>query len=266
MISVADSVDHLKVTLVQSMLHWHDIEKNCAMFAEKLAGLAGKTDIVVLPEMFTTGFSMAPEEIAEPADTNTLSWMKQQAKALSAVICGSVAVKDSGGCYNRFYWVQPDGHWQSYDKHHLFRMAGEHKHYQAGQERIVIEYKGWRIFPQICYDLRFPVWSRNHDEYDLAIYVANWPQVREHPWQVLLQARAIENLCYVAGINRVGEDNSGLAYSGRSGVIDFKGHSMKEFAAGEPFVETFVLSKPELAAFRQAFPAFADADSFDFNN
>ncbi|WP_417598643.1 amidohydrolase [Oceanospirillum sp.] len=252
----------LRVTLVQSELFWHQPEQNRAMFAEKLLGLPGRTDVVILPEMFTTGFSMEPEAIAEPADQETLQWMQQQAKSVEAVVCGSVAVKDNQGCYNRFYWVQPDGEWCSYDKHHLFRMAGEHEHYQAGQARPVISYKGWRIFPQICYDLRFPVWSRNHDEYDLAIYVANWPAVREHPWQVLLQARAIENLCYVAGVNRVGQDGNGLNYSGRSAVIDFKGYNFENYAAGESFISTYTLSLDSLKAFRQAFPAFEDADGF----
>jgi len=256
----------LKVSLVQSELFWHQPEQNRAMFAEKLANLAGQTDVVVLPEMFTTGFSMEPEAIAEPADQETLQWMQQQAKAISAVVCGSVAVKDEKGCYNRFYWVQPDGQWQGYDKHHLFRMAGEHEHYQAGQTRPVIVYKGWRIFPQICYDLRFPVWSRNHDDYDLAIYVANWPEVREHPWQILLQARAIENLCYVAGVNRVGEDGNGLSYSGRSALIDFKGHSLGDHGASESFVATYPLSLDSLRDFRQAFPAFEDADGFTLDD
>ncbi len=252
----------LRVTLVQSDLFWHEPEQNRAMFSEKLAPLAGKTDLVILPEMFTTGFSMEPEAIAEPADQETLQWMQQQAASISAVVCGSVAVKDDAGCYNRFYWVQPDGIWRSYDKHHLFRMAGEHEHYQAGQTRDVIEYKGWRIFPQVCYDLRFPVWSRNHDDYDLAIYVANWPEVREHPWQVLLQARAIENLCYVAGVNRVGSDGNGLAYSGRSALIDFKGHSLEDHQAGEAFVSTYSIDLNSLQDFRKAFPAFEDADPF----
>ncbi|MFG1488333.1 amidohydrolase [Oceanospirillum sp. HFRX-1_2] len=254
--------NELRVTLVQSELFWHEAEKNRAMFADKLSPLAGKTDLVVLPEMFTTGFSMEPEAIAEPADQVTLSWMLHQAASLSAVVCGSVAVKDDGGCYNRFYWVQPDGQWQAYDKHHLFRMAGEHEHYQAGQSRDVIHYKGWRIFPQICYDLRFPVWSRNHNEYDLAIYVANWPEVREHPWQILLQARAIENLCYVAGVNRVGTDGNGHRYSGRSALIDFKGHSLGDHDSGEAFVETYTVSLSDLKGFRESFPAFEDADRF----
>ncbi len=260
--NVQETLSELRVTLVQSELFWHEPVKNRAMFADKLAPLAGKTDLVILPEMFTTGFSMEPESIAEVADQKTLQWMQQQSSSISAVLCGSVAVKDDAGCYNRFYWVEPDGQWQSYDKHHLFRMAGEHKHYQAGQSRDVIHYKGWRIFPQICYDLRFPVWSRNRNRYDLAIYVANWPEVREHPWQVLLQARAIENLCYVAGVNRVGIDGNGYKYSGRSALIDFKGHSSGDHDGGEAFVETYPIDLNELRGFREAFPAFEDADDF----
>lgn len=267
---MATAEENLQVTLIQSELHWHDAVRNREMFAQKMAPLAGSTDLIVLPEMFTTGFSMEPQSIAEPEQGPTLDWMLAQAAALNAVVCGSVAVKASDGYRNRFYWAQPDGQWQAYDKHHLFRMAGEHEHYRGGDERRVVQLKGWRILLQVCYDLRFPVYSRNSaDEttgYDLALYVANWPQVREHPWQILLQARAVENLCYVAGVNRVGEDGNGHRYSGRSALIDFKGHSVKDFPAGEAFVETFTLSWSELARFRKVFPAFEDADRFSLQS
>jgi predicted amidohydrolase len=149
------------------------------MFSEKLADLAGKTDLVILPEMFSTGFTMAPETVAEEENGPAFQWLQQQAVQLNSAICGSVVVRSSEGYHNRFYWVDPDGASQYYDKRHLFRMAGEHEHYQAGQERLIIDYLGWRILPQVCYDLRFPVWSRNQNDYDLAIYVANWPQVRK---------------------------------------------------------------------------------------
>ncbi|OPX55431.1 Carbon-nitrogen hydrolase [Oceanospirillum multiglobuliferum] len=261
-LTLSTVAESLRVSLVQSDLHWHQPELNRQMFTEKLAVLKGQTDLIILPEMFTTGFTMQPESVAEPENGVTLDWMLAQAKSLNAALCGSVVVKSNQGFHNRFYWVQPDGLHHSYDKRHLFRMAGEHQFYCAGESALVIEYMGWRIFPQICYDLRFPVWSRNHGQYDLAIYVANWPEVRRHPWQVLLQARAIENLCYVAGVNRVGTDANQLPYSGDSALIDFKGHSQISADAGIEFIQTAALSKSALSDFRTAFPAFSDADNF----
>lgn len=261
-ISKAAESDILRVSLVQSTLHWHQPERNREMFSEQLLVLKGQTDLIVLPEMFTTGFTMQPEVVAEPENGVTLDWMLAQSKDLNSALCGSVVVKSEQGFHNRFYWVQPNGAYDYYDKRHLFRMAGEHQFYCAGDKPLIIEYQGWRIFPQICYDLRFPVWSRNQGQYDLAIYVANWPEVRRHPWQVLLQARAIENLCYVAGVNRVGVDANQLPYSGDSALIDFKGHRIVSGEAGESFVKTGSLSKRALDDFRTAFPAFSDADAF----
>lgn len=274
-------MQNLRISLVQSALHWHDPAANLSMFAEKIAPLAGKTDLIILPEMFSTGFTMSPEQVAEPENGPVLQWMQYQALQLNAVLCGSVVVQSDAGYHNRFYWVQPDGEVLYYDKRHLFRMASEHQYYQPGQQRLIIEYKGWRILPQICYDLRFPVWSRNqaresdasvlggecqghHEgaEYDLAIYVANWPQVRSHPWKVLLQARAIENLCYVAGVNRVGVDGNDLPYSGDSALIDFKGLTRVGAQPGEETIITSGLDKQALMDFRAAFPAMNDADRF----
>lgn len=261
---VSTQVDHesLRISLVQTDLFWHQPEQNRAMLTDKLASLKETTDLIVLPEMFTTGFTMQPESVAEPEQGETLAWMLAQARTLNSAICGSVVVKSDQGYHNRFYWAQPDGQHYHYDKRHLFRMAGEHQFYCAGETALVIEYLGWRIFPQICYDLRFPVWSRNQGQYDLAIYVANWPEVRRHPWQVLLQARAIENLCYVAGVNRVGTDANQLPYSGDSALIDFKGQPQLSAAPGVEFVQTTCLSKQALIDFRTAFPAFSDADPF----
>lgn len=254
----------LRVSIVQSSLYWHEISANLQMFSEKLADLVGKTDLVILPEMFSTGFTMTPEAVAEDEGGSAFQWLQQQAIQLNSAICGSVVVRSSEGYHNRFYWVEPDGTSQYYDKRHLFRMAGEHEHYQAGQERLIIDYLGWRILPQVCYDLRFPVWSRNQNDYDLAIYVANWPQVRNHPWQILLQARAIENLCYVAGVNRVGLDGNNLPYSGDSAVINFKGHAQVQADPGEEVILTTTLDYQALSSFRAAFPAENDADHFSF--
>lgn len=266
-------MQNLRVSLVQSDLHWHEPQTNLTMFTEKISELAGKTDLIILPEMFSTGFTMNPESVAEPENGPAFKWMEEQAGKLNVVICGSVVVQSDQGYHNRFYWVEPDGHFVFYDKHHLFRMAGEHRYYQAGLKRLIIEYKGWKILPQVCYDLRFPVWSRNNavtgdnddtveQEYDLAIYVANWPQVRNHPWQVLLQARAIENLCYVAGVNRVGVDGNNLPYSGDSALIDFKGLTKTSAHPGEEIILTTYLDKQALLDFRNAFPAMNDADAF----
>lgn len=262
MLTNAPSTD-LRITLVQTELHWHQPQANQQMLADKLAPLAGKTDLILLPEMFTTGFSMEPELLAEPEQGKTLQWMQQQAEQTGAAITGSVIVQDASGYRNRLYWVTPDGQVEHYDKRHLFRMAQEQKHYVAGSERLVVEYQGWRILPQVCYDLRFPVFSRNRGDYDLAIYIANWPESRRHAWRTLLHARAIENLSYVAGVNRIGTDGKGLSYSGDSLLVDFAGHPLLDHPAGGRFVETRTLSATQLADFRESFPAWQDADHFD---
>lgn len=252
----------LRISLVQTELVWQQPQANRDRLAELLKPLAGQSDLIVLPEMFTSGFSMAPEQVAEPVDGPTTDWLRQQAAELGAAITGSVAT-DLGGRYcNRLLFVSPQGELQYYDKWHLFRMAGEHRHYQAGERRVIFSYRGWRILPLICYDLRFPVFSRNRQEYDLLLCVANWPQPRRHPWRTLLQARAVENLCYVAGVNRVGEDGNRLPYSGDSMLVDFKGEPLIDQPAGEPFVDSATLSAGQLAAFREKFPAWLDADPF----
>ena len=252
----------LRVTIVQTDLHWQDAEANRHMLSEKLATAAPQTDLIVLPEMFTTGFSMTPKGIAEEADTTTLSWMQEEAKRHQAVLTGSVMVQEGERFLNRLYWVRPDGTYAQYDKKHLFRMAKEHDTYTPGNERIIVELKGWNVCPLVCYDLRFPVWSRNTDNaYDLLLYVANWPKVRRQPWSTLLQARAIENLAYVVGVNRVGTDSNDHAYSGDSAIIHPKGYHLLETAEVEG-IHTVTLSKKELEEFREAFPAHLDADRF----
>ncbi|QDK83549.1 amidohydrolase [Spirosoma sp. KCTC 42546] len=257
----------MNITLLQTELYWHDPVANRAMLEERIFNLAEPTDLIVLPEMFTTGFTMEAQAVAEPMNLTTFRWMKQMAAQTGAVVTGSYVIQEKRGYFNRLIWMQPDGQFDTYDKRHLFRMAGEDKVYTAGTRRIIKEWKGWRICPLVCYDLRFPVWSRNRQadstdfEYDLLLYVANWPSVRRNPWNILLQARAIENLSYVAGVNRVGTDHTGHLYSGDSAVIDFKGDVLFRHSDTE-MVHQQTLSLDELRAFRTKFPANLDADSF----
>lgn len=254
-------MQNLNISLLQTSLHWQDKAANYKKF-EALIQRTGDTDVIILPEMFTTGFTMEPEQLAEEFPGPSLDWMATQANRTGAVITGSIVTKANGHYYNRLVWMTPDGSYQTYDKRHLFRMANEDKHYSAGTDRLIVEYKGWRIFPLICYDLRFPVWSRNQDDYDLLIYIANWPSVRREPWKALLPARAIENLCYVAGVNRVGEDGNGFPHSGDSMVIDPKGTCLFH-QADQEIVETLTLDAEALLKFRKRFPADRDADDFN---
>lgn len=258
-------MQNLTVTLVQTDLFWENPEANRAMLEEKIAGIEGATDLIILPEMFTTGFTMAPERLAEPMGLTTFRWLRQQAARTGAVVTGSYVVQEGGKFFNRLVWMQPDGTFFTYDKRHLFRMAGEHEHYAPGQDRLVVEWKGWRICPLICYDLRFPVWSRNGGpdglEFDLLVYVANWPAARAHHWDVLLQARAIENLCYVAGVNRVGNDGTGKPHAGGSAVIDFRGERLT-YQQELEVIHTKTLKIEGLSTYRELFPAYLDADVY----
>jgi len=251
----------LKLALVQTTLAWHDRGANLAHF-ERLLEQARGADLVVLPEMFTTGFSMDSQALAEPENGPASKWLKAQAQRLDAVVTGSVIVQDSAGLYrNRLLWACPNGGVLYYDKRHLFRMANEHEHYTAGEHQVTFVLKGWSIRPLVCYDLRFPVWSRDSQETDLILYTANWPGARRMHWNRLLPARAIENLCYVAGVNRIGTDGKGFAYTGDSQVLDFQGESV--LSAGEADGVFHVsLSKEELTAYRARFPAHLDADGF----
>ncbi len=257
------TMQDLRVTLVQADLHWHDPAANRTQFEAIFAELKGQTDLVILPEMFTTGFTMEPELLAEPHGGDTAQWLNKQAKELDAAIVGSVVTQTDAGFHNRLLFTTPEGEQSFYDKRHLFRMGCEHNHYQQGTERLVLNYRGWRIMPQICYDLRFPVFCRNRNEYDLLLYVANWPAPRRNAWRTLLQARAIENQVFVAGVNRVGTDGTGLEYSGDSLLVDFKGELQIDGDEGEAFVKTETLNAQELLAFREKFPAWMDADEFE---
>lgn len=257
-------MDNLKLALIQSDIYWQEIGANLAMFEEKIWQITDPVDIIVLPEMFQTGFTMAHQGLGEPMNLTTFKWMKQMAAQKQAVVTGSYIVSEGGQVFNRLIWMQPDGQWHKYDKRHLFRMADEHHHYGMGQEKIIVEWKGWKICPLICYDLRFPVWSRNRNlEYDLLLYVANWPAVRVGAWDALLKARAIENVAYSLGLNRVGEDGKGIAYNGHSGAYSPKGETLA-FSEEEEIL-MISLDGEGLTRFREKFPAQLDADDFSIN-
>ena len=254
----------LRVTLVQSMLHWEDAAANRAMFAQKFLPLKGATDLIVLPEMFTTGFSMRVE-LAEAMDGPTVQWMKEQAGILDAAIFGSLIIREGHKVYNRGVFVTPDGRVDHYDKRHLFRMAEEYRHYTCGTRRVVVEWRGWRLLLQICYDLRFPVFSRNREDYDAILYVANWPELRRYPWSQLLIARAIENQSYVIGVNRVGMDAMGHHYSGDSASVDPRGDADEMEPSKEGMLQT-VLHRLALDDFRSKVPVGLDADPFELKD
>jgi len=257
-------VSTLRVSLVQTSLAWHDPAANRAALERIVAPLANTTDLIVLPEMFTTGFTMAPREVAEAAEGATLEWLRELACRLDSAVTGSVATRDDGRYLNRLLWVEPDGRAAHYDKRHLFRMAREHEHYTGGRRRLIVEWRGFRICPLVCYDLRFPVWSRNRRvaPYDVLVYVANWPAARRTAWQRLLPARAIENLCYVVGVNRVGSDAQGIAYAGDSAVHDWRGDALVELGDAAT-VASIALERDSLDRFREKFPAQLDADDFE---
>ncbi|MHA8073970.1 amidohydrolase [Aquirufa sp. HETE-40SA] len=256
---------NLRVSLVQTDLVWEDPSANCAQLEEKLAVLTGLSDVIILPEMFATGFSMTSAG-AEIGKGSALQWMQVQANRLGSLLIGSLKVKYQTSYYNRLYAVYPDGTYSSYDKRHLFRMGGEHEFYQSGDQQVIVTYKGWKLALFVCYDLRFPVWSRNVGlSYDAAIYVANWPSPRANAWRTLLQARAIENLAYVVGVNRVGVDANDLAYAGDSLLVDFKGDLQLDLQANQQIL-TSELSHEALTEFRAKFPAHLDADSFSLSS
>jgi predicted amidohydrolase len=256
----------LHLSLVQASLHWEDADANLKMFEERILPLAGKTDVIVLPEMFTSGFTMNAAAVAEPMDGPSMQWMRRISEHTGAAVTGSLVIESAGMHYNRLIWMFPDGTYRHYDKKHLFGLAGEENNYAAGTRRNIIEWKGWRIFPLICYDLRFPVWSRhgNGFEYDLLLYVANWPERRNSAWKKLLPARAIENQCYVAAVNRVGADGNGVPHTGDSVVIDFTGETIQSGAAGAECVLQALADLDSLNDFRKQLPFLKDADNFSF--
>ena len=259
---IRDDMQDLKVTLIQSDLHWQDRSKNLTSFEQKISQIEEETDLILLPEMFTTGFTMNSVEQAEEMDGPTMQWMAAQADQEDAVIVGSLIIKEGQHYYNRLIWMIPGGMFHTYDKRHLFAMAGEHEHYTKGEERLVVEYKGWKVCPMICYDLRFPVWARNQDNYDLLVYIANWPNKRSYDWRALLQARAIENQAYVVGVNRVGQDDNGHDYNGDSCVIDPGWKKELYHSEKNEAIHTTTLSASHLQDVRKKLPFLVDSDDF----
>lgn len=267
------SAPDLNISIIQAATVWHNPQANRdyyqALFREQYA----ESDLIVLPETFTSGFSNVAIAQAETMQGETVAWLREQAQHLNSAITGSVQIREGEQVFNRMLWAMPDGSIQYYDKRHLFRMANEHERYSAGKEKVFIAYKGWRICPQVCYDLRFPVYSRNRFnntvanayDYDLLIYVANWPSPRHFAWQTLLKARAIENQSYVVGVNRVGTDGNELTYLGGSTVLDFMGQTLVE-SGSTAQRQNASISYEELSAFRTRFPFHMDADTFEINN
>ena len=258
-------MSQLTITILQSNLHWEDKQANLAMFEKKIRSIAERTEIILLPEMFTTGFSMNATELAETMEGETVRWMKRMSAEKKAIIGGSIIAGEGGQYFNRFLWALPDGSLGHYDKRHLFAYAGEDAHYTAGTRRLIASAKGWRINLQVCYDLRFPVWARQSvtsaPEYDLLVYVANWPERRVHAWKTLLQARAIENQCFVIGVNRTGDDGLGIHYSGESMVVDPMGEVLYTKKDNEDNY-TFTLDKKMLEETRNKLPFLKDGDAF----
>jgi omega-amidase len=253
---------NLKIAAIQTDLVWENPAANLLQLGEKLASIHKPVDLILLPEMFATGFTMQPQLFAAKMNGEEVKWMQQWAKAKKAVLCGSLAVEENGRYYNRLFWVNPNGAIQTYDKRHLFSLSNEQEQYTAGEERLIVEYKGWKICPLICYDLRFPVWSRNTEEYDLLLYVANWPERRNYAWQSLLIARAIENQCYVAAVNRVGKDAHDVAHSGDTMFVDAMGVVLQhaEYMQAIVYAE---LDKGELQKVRSGLPFLKDGDAFE---
>lgn len=261
----------LTLTLLQTALAWEDKATNLAMLEQKIRAITDKTEIVILPEMFSTGFSMRPEALAETMQGTTVAWMKRVAQEKRVILTGSVIIEEEGHYYNRLIWMLPNGTLGYYDKRHLFGYGGEQEQYTGGNKRLIASVKGWRINLQVCYDLRFPVWARQQSqpseqegggpEYDLLIYVANWPEKRSLAWKTLLQARAIENQCFVAGVNRVGNDGNEIYHSGDSMVIDPLGEILYHQQHDEA-VFTVTLQKEKLEEVRSRFPFWKDGDAF----
>ena len=252
----------LRISMVQTSLYWENPKSNLEMLSAKLASIERVTDLIVLPEMFNTGFSMKPEQLAEPMNGPSMNWLKLKAKEFDCVVTGSLIIQENQNYYNRLIWMRPDGSFDHYDKRHLFSLAGEENHYTAGSNRLVVELKGFRIMPLICYDLRFPVWSRNDLGYDLAIYVANWPERRSFFWSQLLIARAIENQTFVIGVNRVGTDGNGVSHTGDSICLGPLGNSIAKAKPSKEEIVSLEITKSEIESVQKKFKFLNDRDSF----
>lgn len=253
----------LKLALVQTDVVWQNAFENRIRYSEKMDNIKEDVDVIILPEMFSTGFSMQPQEVSETMQGETVEWMKKIASKKNAAICGSLIISEEKQFYNRFLFVMPNGEISFYNKRHLFSLAGEEKVYSQGVERKLIEFRGWKIHPLICYDLRFPVWARNVDEYDLLLYVANWPKPRIVAWDTLLKARAIENLCYTVGVNRVGADENGYEFSGHSAVYDCLGEKLTFSIPNHESVEIIELYKDHIEKVRSQLNFLNDKDTFE---
>ncbi|MDJ0645164.1 MAG: amidohydrolase [Flavobacteriaceae bacterium] len=254
--------EELKVAIVQSDLVWENAAQNRINFTKKINSIVEKVDLVILPEMFSTGFTMHPENVAETMQGETVQWMKQTALEKGIAITGSLVIEDNKNYYNRLVFVDPDGSIETYDKRHTFTLAGEDKVYTAGNSKLLVFYKGWIVCPMICYDLRFPVWARNVENYDLLIYVANWPKPRIAAWDALLKARAIENMSYCLGVNRVGNDINNYEYSGHSAVYDVLGSKISSISNDTEQIELITLSKSHIKKYREKLQFLEDRDAF----
>jgi predicted amidohydrolase len=253
---------NLKITCIQTSLLWRDVKGNIENFQDKIDNITEPTDIILLPEMFSTGFAMEPATLAEKMDGSTVSWMKKMAQNKSTLIIGSLIIEYENKYKNRLLTVFPSGEIQFYDKHHLFSLAGENKIYSPGNQKLIIDYKSWKINVLICYDLRFPVWSRNQNNYDVLLYVANWPASRSNHWKILLQARAIENQAYVVGLNRIGPDGNGTPHSGDSCAFDPFGNNIYMAKSNTDCIDTIQIEKDVLEKIRNTYPFHKDSDNF----
>lgn len=255
--------NNLKVVLIQAELVWHNAILNLKNFSEKINLIKEEVDLFLLPEMFSTGFTMHPQEISETMQGETIKWMQKTASEKNAAIAGSVVISESDNYYNRFLFVHPSGEINFYDKRHLFTLAGEDKVYEGGKEKLIVNYKGWKICPLVCYDLRFPVWARNLEGYDLLIYVANWPKIRIAAWDTLLKARSIENMCYTIGVNRVGVDANNYEYNGHSAAFNSLGEQLVEIAPNQEETAVFTLDKNHVSKTRNKLGFLNDRDTFE---
>jgi len=253
---------YLKITILQSAIIWQDNNQNLHQFSEKIKKIESETDIIILPEMFTTGFSMEPQKNAEKMNGKTIQWMQNISKQKNCAIAGSVIIQEEDKYYNRFLFVHPSGKINQYNKRHLFTLAGEDKIYTSGSEKVIIDFKGWKICPLICYDLRFPVWARNIENYDILLYVANWPKPRISAWDALLKARSIENMCYTIGVNRVGEDANKLEYNGHSAIYNCLGEQIGMAEENREVTLNVTLDKNHISEARNRLPFLNDKDSF----
>jgi len=256
-------LDELKIALIQSDLVWENVVQNRLNFSEKIKNISESVDIIILPEMFTTGFTMNASDVAETMNGETVNWMLSISKKSNAAIVGSIIISENYSFFNRLIFVHPSGKIDTYDKRHTFTLAGEDKVYQAGSKRLIVDYKGWKICPLVCYDLRFPVWARNTENYEVLIYVANWPKPRITAWDALLKARAIENMSYCIGINRVGLDASNFEYNGSSAAYDVLGKKISNITLGKEQIEILTIEKKHIKKYREKLQFLNDQDGFN---